>query len=340
MKEYCLKVVTYGLASSPHNATRALIEGASAELKEFPHAANVILNDFYMDDLLTGAENIERAIELANQITAILEKFGMLLCKWHSNDERFPRALLGESVTSRLINEQEKTSVLGLKWLIRTDEFTYEVNCHEISSKLTKRVILSKIGQLYDPNGFIAPVIVCAKILMQKLWQSNLGWDEPVNKELSTDWSLIWGQVKQLERIKIPRWLNLTKPSKIELHGFGDASARAYGAVIYVRIENDMEPIRTHLLISKSRVAPIKSVTIPRLELAAADLLDQLYETAQRAMEWKHIPYYLWSDSTIVLQWLHKEPITLKLFISNRVKRIQENTAVANWAHIRTPHGW
>lgn len=278
LKEYWLKVVTYGLGSSPHCATRALIEGAIAEQGEFPEAAEVIFSDFYMDDLLTGAENVEQAFELANQIVNILAQFGMVLCKWQSNDSLFTRELLGESASSVLIQEQEKTSVLELKWLTRTDEFTYEVTCDEIPSKLTKRIILSKIGQLYDPKGFIAPVIVCAKMLMQKLWQSNLDWDLAVSQELKSEWNLIWNQIKCLEQIRIPRWLNTTKSSKMELHGFCDASAKAYGAVIYVRVERENEQAQMYLLISKSRVAPIKSVTIPRLKLAAADLLSQLYE--------------------------------------------------------------
>lgn len=120
------------------------------------------------------------------------------------------------------------------------------------------------------------------------------------------------------------------------MHGFCDASIKAYGAAIYVRIVNKDGYIQTNLLVSKSRVAPIKKVTIPRLELAAAELLSKLYVVVSNAMEWKTIPYYLWSDSTIALQWINKESIELKMFVANRVKQIRDNTEVKNWNHVRT----
>lgn len=336
LREYWLVVVTYGLASSPHCAVRALMEGAAIIESTEPDLANIIRNDFYMDDLLTGAENIEQAIELSQGLKKSLALFGFPLCKWKSNEQRVVEELESDNHTSIVITAQEKTSVLGLKWLIKTDEFTYDVNCEEISSKLTKRIILSKIGQLYDPNGFISPVIVCAKLLLQKLWQSKLDWDEAVTKELSDEWAMIWNNVKELERIRIPRWIGTTSGGKIQLHGFCDASIRAYGAAIYVRRVSEKGNIETNLLVSKSRVAPLKVVTIPRLELAAAELLSKLFLVTSNSMEWRNAECYLWSDSTIALQWMNKEPHELKMFVANRVKTIREKTKVEHWAHIRT----
>lgn len=336
LQEYRLKVVTYGLASSPHCAVRALTEIANIIETESPELAKIIKNDFYMDDLLTGADNIEQAIELSKELTKVLDKFGFPLCKWKSNKGEVIAALKSENESSVVINEQEKTSVLGLKWLLNSDQFTYEVKCDEIAGKLTKRKILSKIGQLYDPNGFISPVIVRAKLLMQKLWQSKLDWDESVGKELRNEWVSIWENIKCLEKIRIPRWISAISLEKIQLHGFCDASIKAYGAAIYVRLIHEDGTIRTNLLVSKSRVAPLKKVTIPRLELAAAELLSNLYAVVSRAMEWQSVSYYLWSDSTIALQWLNKNPMELKLFVANRVKKICETTKKGRWFHIRT----
>lgn len=235
-----------------------------------------------------------------------------------------------------MLSEQEKTSVLGLKWLIQSDESTYEVKNSVETEKLTKRIILSKIGQLYDPNGYISPVVVKAKLLMQKLWQTNLDWDEAVSEELRQDWVAIGSKLKNLESIRIPRWLRTHERAEIQLHGFCDASAKAYGAVIFARITNVNGAISTSLLISKSRVAPIKVVTIPQLELTAAELLSNLYAYVASAMEYGELPYFLWCDSTIALQWMNKPLTDLKLFVANRVNKIRQNTNIERWFHIRT----
>lgn len=336
LKEYWLVVITYGLASSPHSSVRALMQGANIIAINLPEIAKIIKNDFYMDDLLTGADNVERAIEIAQELKESLELFGFPLCKWKSNKKEVIKQLESDENSSVVINEQEKTSVLGLKWLIYTDEFTYDVNCADISGKLTKRIILSKIGQLYDPNGFISPVIVRAKLLMQKLWQSKLDWDEQVTKEICVEWAMIWNNIKIVEQIRIPRWIGEISIGQKQIHGFCDASVKAYGAAIYVRVINKSGQIQTNLLVSKSRVAPIKAVTIPRLELAAAELLSNLFFVVSNAMEWQDAEYYLWSDSTIALQWIHKHPAELKMFVANRVSQIRAHTKIERWHHIRT----
>lgn len=166
----------------------------------------------------------------------VLEKSGFELCKWKSNDLRLVQALEGDVTQSVSFGTSEHAFVLGLKWLIQTDEFTYEVKSDEIMGKLTKRNILGKIAQLYDPNGYIAPVITSAKCLMQKLWQEKLDWDTPVSEILSNEWREIWNSIHSLEQVRIPRWLGVYSDVQIQLHGFADASKGAYGAAIYLRI--------------------------------------------------------------------------------------------------------
>lgn len=336
LKEYYLVVVTYGLASSPYLAVKAMQTGARALKDEFPEAVNSIMNDFYMDDALTGAEDEQSAIKLAKDMQTVLAKSQLPLCKWRSNSNLLVQELSEEKIESVLLNEQGPASVLGLKWITKTDELTYVVNCAEIDKCLTKRTILSKIGQLYDPVGFLAPVIVRAKLLVQAIWKAQLEWDEIVPEHIAEQWKNIWATIKELERVKLPRWIQTIRVSKIQLHGFADSSGQAYGGGIYVRIIDENGTIYSYLIASKSRVAPIKSVTIPRLELSAAEVLSQLFVIVCKAMEWQNVEYYLWSDSTIALQWINHPVHELKIFVANRVKKIRDATNIQNWNHVRT----
>lgn len=334
LKEYCLVVITYGLASSPHCAVRAMIEGANSMIELYPEAVKIIKENFYMDDGLFGAHSKEKALALAKDVKYVLSKSGFDLCKWKSNERTLAQEMDCQNPSSVLLSDS--TFVLGLKWLLQPDEFTYEISHCEQLKKFTKRTILGRIAQLYDPNGFLAPFIAKAKMFMQKLWHEKLDWDSAVSIQFEKEWAEIWSEIKSLEQIRIPRWIKIEPTTKVQVHGFADASQSAYGAVIYIRVVDSNNKIHSNLLVSKSRVAPKKTISIPRLELAAACLLSELFTSVIRAMEFQSAEYYLWTDSTTVLQWINKNLYELKLFVANRVKRIQENTNIKNWNHVQT----
>lgn len=336
IKEYQLCVVTYGLTSSGHNSVRALIRCARDAEERFPEAAYVIGNDFFMDDCCSGGKGKEHAIILAKDIDRVLLGAGFELRKWKSNCKELVQAMCSEEESSMLFIAEEKTSILGLKWLTNEDKFTFVVKTPAVEEPITKRKIASCVLQLYDPNGFISPVITRGKILIQDMWRLGLEWDEPVPKDVERKWNEFWKDICTLERFKIDRWLGTKDDVKIELHGFSDASTAAYGAVVYVRAEHADGRITTQLLISKTRVAPIKTVSIPRLELSAAEMLSRLVIDINKAMEWKEAKYTLWTDSLVVLHWMRKLPCNLKTFVANRVSAIQTNTEVKNWRHIGT----
>lgn len=279
LREYFLITVIYGQASSPYLAVQCMLDGASELETEFPEAVDVIRNDFYMDDCASGAKDEDRAIQLAKDIKYVLGKSCFDLCKWRSNSARLVQELGGEDVTSVSFDEEEQTSILGLKWLPKTDEFTFVVKHDENENvKLTKRFILSKISQLFDPNGFVAPVIVLAKILMQAIWRAQIDWDDEVHKEIANRWLKIWECIDSVEQVRLPRWLVMSDEVPLQLHGFADSSIEAYGCVIYLRVVDKCGNISSRLTVSKSRVAPLKKVTIPRLELASTELLAKLID--------------------------------------------------------------
>lgn len=335
LREYWLKVVTYGMSSSVHNSVRAMQQCAIDHEQEFPRAAQVVREDFYVDDCFTGADTSEEASQLCHDMDSLLKKGGFELCKWASNDRAVIEIVTcAEEIVE--LDEQEDTKVLGLRWITSTDELTFRVVQMEVPERPSKRQVLSTIAKLYDPNGYLAPVIITAKIIMQDLWRLEINWDESIPSELCKRWSDFYSSLEQLRVVKVPRWLGTQRESRIQLHGFADASSKAYGAVIYTRITNEDGTGRCQLLVSKSRVAPTSVVSIPRLELAAAELLGRLMRRAVETCQFEQSERYFWTDSMVVLHWLAKQPCDLKVFVANRVASIQNNTYVHTWAHVKS----
>lgn len=322
---YVLNRVAYGQTSAPFLAIRAMQQCASDYTSEFPEAAKHIMESFYVDDLLTGADDVKNAIKLRQQLIDLLSKGKFELAKWCSNSKQI-NAMTQASPTVVEINDETIKSVLGLCWLPGGDFLTFKVTELPTESQWTKRKILSNVGKLYDPNGCMAPIVVVAKILIQSLWRSNLDWDEPIDATIKADWLNFLNSLKDINKIKIPRWLQTSTKSIIELHGFSDASESAYAAVIYARSENEVGIVTSNLIFSKTRVSPLKKLSIPRLELCGAYLLAKLMKSIRENFSLPIEHCYYWTDSEVVLQWLHKSPSNLKTFVANRVAYIQHET--------------
>lgn len=173
---------------------------------------------------------------------------------------------------------------------------------------------------------------------MQKLWLAGVGWDEQIPRELINEWHIYRRGLFELEKLEIPRYIGLLPGHHTTLHGFCDASSHAYAAVIYVRTIDRNGRATVRLLTSKTRVAPVKTVSIPRLELCGAQLLVTTMKTVQEAMEFKDVEYFLWTDSTVVLGWLRQLPIRFRPYVANRVSYIQQHCELSSWHHVPTAH--
>ncbi|XP_031632022.1 uncharacterized protein LOC116346230 [Contarinia nasturtii] len=337
IREYWLTVVTFGLTSSAHLAVRTTVQAAREAKKSYPAAAKAIEDDYYMDDCTSGASTEKKAFELAKNMHRILKGAGFNLCQWKSNSVELLKELGSDlHETSMVFSEEEDSSILGLKWLMRKDQFTFEVKTPLIEGELTKRKMVSCVAKLYDPNGYISPVIIAGRIMIRDLWKIGIDWDQNVPLENKERWYSYWNEIVQLEDFKIDRWLGTLEQTTVEIHGFADASSLAFGTVFYIRIENFDGSILSNLLTSKARVAPIKPVTIPRLELSAAELLSRLLISVQGSMEFENASYHLWTDSTVALHWINKEAHNLKVFVANRVQSIQDKSDVKRWHYVNT----
>lgn len=336
IREYWLTTVTYGIASSGHCAVRAMIQCAKEAKISRPAAADAVLRCFYMDDALLNADSIAEAKRLAKDVHDLLAEAGMDLCHWVSNDKSVQFSLNTPSSAVNIdIGDEHETKVLGLRWLTTTDEFAIIVKAEELMQGNSKRQLLSGIGKLYDPNGFVSPVVITAKIIMQDLWRSSAqGWDNPVSHSIKMRWVEFVSDIKNLNHFRIPRWLATSALTTVQVHGFCDAANDAFGAVLYVRSTDINGKITCSLLQAKSKVAPLKTISIPRKELCGAEILSKMAKRITNICELQNIKIYLWSDSTIVLHWLAKEPIELKTFVQNRVVSINHHTRDAMWSHV------
>ncbi|XP_026462660.1 uncharacterized protein LOC113365282, partial [Ctenocephalides felis] len=336
----CLKLttVTYGTACAPYLAIRCLHKLICDEGSAYPLACAALRNDCYVDDLITGSETLEQSVRLRDELIALFSKANMSLHKWAANDDKILKFTSLENEHSEMFDiTDDKSSVkaLGLCWNRVSDSFEIRTNEIIIETKLTKRKILSSIAKIFDPLGLISPFVVIAKIMMQDLWQLKISWDDIItDKSILTRWTQFVSDITILNDIKIPRPLFLrSEICHLQLHGFCDASIKAYGACIYVRTVYQNQHTSVNLLCSKSRVAPIKHVTLPRLELCSTLLLVRLYNSICKIFKHRVHDIFFWSDSSIALTWINTSPSKLKSFVGNRVSEIQKCTNVT-WRHV------
>lgn len=334
-----LLTVTYGTNCAPFLATRVLNEIGQSNKESFPLASEAILNQTYIDDILGGCENITDLSRLYKELNSLLGSHGFQLHKWCSNAEVLMRQI-GESanIEHNLTFDKSSTKVLGLKWCSNKDYLSISVPCFSLSGPLTKRKILSIIAQCFDPLGFLSPVIIVGKLLIQSLWLSKVDWDvEIYDDKISCEWKSFFENLPSLNNLHIPRYLFLNKTiSKVDIHGFCDASLKAYAACVYFRTEYEDGSISCNLISSKSRVAPLKVISLPRLELCSMVILVKLVHQVRQIFKDRVSvsSVDLWSDSQIALCWIRSHPSRWNIFVSNRVSQIQNLSANCIWRYI------
>ncbi|XP_058839748.1 uncharacterized protein LOC131695296 [Topomyia yanbarensis] len=340
-----LTTVTYGTASAPYLATKCLQRLTEDGLQSFPRAACALKKDFYVDDMLTGADNIEDGKQLTKEMIELTNSGGFTLRKWASNCPTLladlPPSLLDDRVTLELNSSSSPVKTLGLLWQPTSDKFLFHSPVWSNITVITKRTVLADAARLFDPLGLVGPVVVIAKIFLQELWKQQCGWDDPLPGDMQSFWLEYRRNLIALSSLSVPRWVAFRADlMSVEIHGFCDASEKAYGACLYLRCTGQDGKIAVRLLAAKSRVAPLedlkrkkKAQTIPRLELSSALLLSHLYDKVRDSVKIQHRAYF-WTDSTIVLYWLSSLPSRWQMFIANRVSEIQHITKGSSWNHV------
>lgn len=321
------------MACAPFLALRVMQQLIEDEGEKYPLAISTLTEGRYVDDIFGGADTVQETQEIVQQVRNLCMAGGFPLKKWISNEPSVLQSISSaDQLLSSTITIDKNTIVhaLGMNWNPISDEFQFTWKIPK-ESKITKRTILSTIARFFDPLGLVAPVVINAKIFIQQLWANQLGWDDPLSIELSTQWTDLIQSFHEMNLMSIPRWLQTVHSNPCEIHGFCDASQRALAAVVYIVSKDSNDKIRTALLCSKTKVAPIKRLTIPRLELSAAVLLTKVVHHVLQKFEIKKPSVHLWTDSAITHTWINNHPSRWKEFVYNRVCFIQETLPVAKW---------
>ncbi|XP_018372882.1 PREDICTED: uncharacterized protein LOC108767469 [Trachymyrmex cornetzi] len=333
LNTYQLTTVTYGLKCAPFLALSVMNQLIQDEGKEFPQAVPVLTHGRYMDDIFGGGDSIDQARELVNQVNQLCMAGGFRLQKWATNQADILDVLPERNQTSSSsIRIEEATTIpsLGVTWQPHTDSFKFTY-LPIIQEPVTKRTVLSTIAKIFDPLGLISPITIGVKIIMQELWSLKLNWDDPLPSSTTRRWAICLDALKDLPTLNFPRWIGLKSNQPFELHGFSDASPQAYSVVVYSRTTSEDGIVHAQLICSKTKVAPLKRITIPRLELAGATLLTKLVKHLLRLLDRLGVPIYLWTDSTVTHTWISNHPSRWKDFVHNRVCFIQETLPQAQW---------
>ena len=336
---YQMNVFLFGAKCSPSCACFAFKRAALDQKSEFSEAAvNTVLKNFYVDDMLKSTATEQEAQELRKELKQMLQNRGFELTKWISNSEKLlatiPEDDREKSVKTFEIGEVlPEGSTLGVKWNIENDAFCYKVNVKDGVN--TRRQILSVVASLYDPLGFMSPVTLQAKQILQELCEEGVGWDDPVSSPVLSKWEYWAKTLPLIQSIEIPRCMKGSAPLvQADLHVFSDASEKGYGACAYVVGKDVNNSVHVSLVMGKSRVAPSKIQTLPRLELTAAVLGAQVGKLIKSELEMKIEQTWYWTDSAIVLGYLNNKKKRFKTFVANRIATIHECTSIEQWRHV------
>ena len=247
LRDFCMNRVTFGVSASSFAANMAVKQNALDLALEYPQAAAVVKKSFYVDDGLTRADSIQEAIKLQKQLQDLFGRGGFLLRKWNSNQpdvlQHLPPELRDTNQTQTLLLQEEYTNTLGIEWNTTTDHFRLTISNLPTVDVVTKRVLVSDVAKTFDALGWFSPAIIKVKILMQRLWELKIDWDDLLPAEIHAAWSQWRTELKCLSSKLIPRcyYPDGVNVVAVQLHGFSDASENAYSAVVYLRLTNSLE---------------------------------------------------------------------------------------------------
>ena len=295
----------------------------------------------YVDDCLKSVKSDEDAIRHVRDLTELLKKGGFRLTKWLSNSrtvvESLPESDRATSVKDLDFDHTPIERALGVHWCVSSDTFRFKVIIKDCPA--TRRGILSVVSSIYDPLGFVAPFILPAKILLQNLCKKKLKWDDKIPDEDLECWKSWLAMLPKIEQFCIDQCF---KPSDFgevvscQLHYFSDASELAYGAVAYLTLVNASGAVHCSFVIGKSRLSPLKTVTIPRLELSAGTLSTRLDRMIREEIELTIDESVYWTDSMCVLCYIENEEKRFQTFVANRVAAIREQSLPTQWKYVET----
>ncbi|KAF1394225.1 hypothetical protein PFLUV_G00024320 [Perca fluviatilis] len=340
------QVLPFGTTSSPCCATFALQKHVANHTEAGDKLRTSVEQCFYVDNCLQSLRTADEARQLMDDLRHFLAEDGFELRQWASNCPSIISHLPSEfrSQSSELWFNQDTTDpeerTLGLLWHWQSDILGYKHGQLETDTQPTMRGIYRILAKQYDPLGFIVPFTTRAKILVQRLWDQKHEWDDTdLPHDLLQEWFSWVEELPQLARITLPRCYTTAEldanTCKRSIHIFCDASEKAYGSVAYLRTENS-GLIQVAFIAARSRVAPKRQLSIPRLELSVALTGAQLASVLKRELTLNVQSYIYWTDSMTVLTWLQSESCKYKVFVGTRIAEVQELSDAGTWRYVES----
>lgn len=309
--------VPFGVISSPFLLSATIKHHLIKQRTEIAHH---IASNIYVDNVICGRSNLEQSIQFYHEAKSLFQSISMNLREWYSN---CPELL--QTIPAYDRGKGTTTKVLGMAWDCEGDTFsctTPKIDNFEVQ---TKRQLAQLAATVFDPCGLFSPVIVQAKMLIQRVWVLKLGWDDPLPADVVSDWQTCGLDLQCLPEIGIPRLVPSGSSSEpVELHCFCDASKGAYAAAIYVRSNSNFQ-FETNLIFAKSKLCPTKPISLPRLELMAVVVGVRMLKFVKAELGIPIKRCLVWTDSKCVLHWLRSVKL-MTVFVSNRVKEINSHS--------------
>ncbi|XP_071033036.1 uncharacterized protein [Parasteatoda tepidariorum] len=325
--------VVFGVSCSPFLLAAVLNHHLENVPENLKHLAKKLKDSMYVDNCVASVDSVAELEYFRSESQKLLASAKFDLRGWidnaHTSENKVEENL---QVTN---SENFKVPVLGLLWNFKNDTLSCDINDISIDDKsITKRKILSLAHKIFDPIGFTCPVTLIPKLLLQDCWKAQVSWDAELPKDIVQKFNNWRNQISDLKDIEIPRnysCLDLND-AKLTLHVFCDASKLSYATGIFLRAERGNE-VTCQLLQARSRVAPLKNVSIPRLELLACNIGVRLATSVKNDLNLKDIQTFYWSDSMDALYWIKKEGPWV-VFVTNRVKEIRALSQVSEWNYV------
>ena len=342
--QYRMTVHLFGAASSPGCSNFGLKKAATDNEGKFgSDAANFIRNNVYVDDGLKSVASVSEATLLIEDTKSIFARGGMRLHKFISNSKEVIAKIAPEDRAKGVKDLDLHSCILpieralGVQWCVESDTFQFRIVLQD--KPLTRRGILSTVSSVYDPLGFLAPVILTGRQILQSLCRDRSDWDDPVPASLRSKWERWRNSLQHLEKLKIQRCYKphtFGELTSVQLHHFSDASDHGYGQCSYLRLTDDTGQVHCSFVMGKARVTPLRPVTIPRLELTAALLSARVSASLREELEYDQITEVFYTDSQVVLGYIKNDARRFHVFVANRVQQIRENSTPDQWKYIET----
>ncbi|XP_022804737.1 uncharacterized protein LOC111341954 [Stylophora pistillata] len=339
-----MTVHLFGATSSPGCANFALKTTADQyEETCGSAAADFIRRNFYVNDGLKAVPPVEQAKELIKNTKSLCQKGGFRLHKFTSNSREVANSVPEEdratdSKDYRLISNYTAVErALGVHWCIESDTLQFRIIMQD--KPPTRRGILSTVSSVFDPLGLVAPFILGGKQILQELCRDGIGWDDEVPDKLKSEWEKWRAELPALEKLRVPRChkpQDFDEVKNAELHHFSDACQNGYGQCSYIRLVCEENRVHCSLVMGKSRVTPLKPVTIPRLELTAAVVSSKISCMLRKELDYTQMKEVFWTDSKTVLGYINNYARRFHVFIGNRVQEIRERTSPNQWHYVGT----